>query len=227
MFDATLPDVGAARDRLLVLGPEAAADEDLLLVVAGRRAAAAGLRRLAGRFGGLLRLSRRPPRELAGEPGVGLDDALRLHAALELGRRALVDVAAEGPLDCGAAVHARFRGLARAERETFWVLALDARTRLMRAIRVCEGGLGRCAFRPADLLTPALREGAHSVIVVHNHPSGDPEPSSADVAVTRRIVAAADIVGLRLLDHVVVAAGGYVSLRERGLITPLALPAGD
>jgi len=226
MFQAPMPDLAAARDRLLVHGPEAAADEDLLLLVTGQRAAAAGLRRLAGRFGGLLRLSRRPPRELASEPGVSIDVALRLHAALELGRRALGDVPpSEEPLDSGAAVHARFRGLARAERESFWVLALDARNRLMRAVRVCEGGLARCSLNPAEILTPALREGAFAVVLIHNHPSGDPEPSTSDVAMTRRLASAAELVGVRLLDHVVIAAGGFVSLRERGLVSAMALPA--
>lgn len=217
------PAVAAAREHVLLRGAADVSTGDLLRCLLGRDAAADALSGLLRQLGGLRRLSRRPPRELAGEPGVDIRDAIRVAAAFELGRRGVEDGPNDRPLDSGSAVYARFRGLAQLENETFWALALDARNRLLRAIQVGGGSLAHCVVRPADVLTPVLREGAVSTIVLHNHPSGDPEPSAQDTALTRRLAAAAELVGLRLLDHVVIAAGGYASLRERGWVKPLPL----
>jgi DNA repair protein RadC len=101
------------------------------------------------------------------------------------------------------------------DRETFHVLVLDGKHRLRRRERISEGTLTTSLVHPREVFGLALREGAAALIVAHNHPSGDPEPSSEDLAVTRRLVSAGRLVGVPLLDHVVVAAGGYVSMRER------------
>jgi DNA repair protein RadC len=108
------------------------------------------------------------------------------------------------------------RFLARAEREEFHVVLLDVRGRLLRSVRVAEGSLTQCPVSPRDALRPAIREGAHGLIFVHNHPSGDPSPSAEDLDLTARLRAAAEMVGLLARDHVIVADGGYHSFVEAG-----------
>lgn len=208
----------ALRQRLLVGGPDALSADELLALVLGRSGTADTLRALRERFGGLVGLARRSPRELARAPGLGPAGAARLTAAIALGLRATERLQRGEQLTSSAEVYLRFRALAVRDRESFWALALDTRNRVLRSIRVCEGTLTNCILRPSDVLTPLLRESAAAAIVLHNHPSGDPEPSAQDVELTRRLREAADLVGIRLLDHVIVAADGYTSLRERGYL---------
>jgi DNA repair protein RadC len=108
------------------------------------------------------------------------------------------------------------RHAAFAEREAFHVVLLDVRGRLLRAVQVAEGSLTQCPVSPRDALRPAVREGAHGVVFVHNHPSGDPAPSPEDFDLTERLRAAADLVGVVARDHVIVASGGYYSFVAAG-----------
>jgi DNA repair protein RadC len=113
-------------------------------------------------------------------------------------------------------VHELLRHVAHAERETFHVVLLDVRGRLLRVAQVAEGSLTQCPVSPRDALRPAVREGAHGVVFVHNHPSGDPAPSPEDADLTERLRAAAELVGVVARDHVIVAAGGYYSFVAAG-----------
>lgn len=141
----------------------------------------------------------------------------RLAAAFELGRR--VERATTGPHpllrspgSVAATVAPRLRGLAQ---ETFLALLLDGKHRLRRTYVVSTGTLTTSLVHPREVFGPALRIGAAAVVAVHNHPSGDPEPSGEDLQVTRRLVAVGRLVGIPLIDHVVVADGTFCSLRER------------
>jgi len=96
------------------------------------------------------------------------------------------------------------------------VVLLDVRGRLLKVARVAEGSLTQCPVSPRDALRPAVREGAHGVVFVHNHPSGDPAPSPEDADLTERLRSAAEVVGVAARDHVIVAAGGYYSFVEAG-----------
>jgi DNA repair protein RadC len=109
-------------------------------------------------------------------------------------------------------VAVELRGL---ERERFLVLLLDGKHRLKRREVVSEGTLTTSLVHPREVFRPAVRESAAAVVVVHNHPSGDPEPSLEDVEVTRRLIEAGRLLGIPLLDHVVVGDGRFASLRER------------
>jgi DNA repair protein RadC len=100
--------------------------------------------------------------------------------------------------------------------EEFWVILLDVRGRLLGRRLVSRGSLSQCPVSPRDALRPAVREGAHGVIFVHNHPSGDASPSFEDAELTERLRAAAELVGVVARDHVIVAAGGYYSFVEAG-----------
>jgi DNA repair protein RadC len=143
--------------------------------------------------------------------------AARLAAAFALARRvARSSAAPRQPMRSPALVHAvlapRFQGL---QHETFHALLLDGKHRLRRVQRVSEGTLTSSLVHPREVFAPALRDGAAALIVAHNHPSGDPEPSSEDLAVTRRLIEVGALLGIPLLDHVVIAGERYVSLRER------------
>jgi len=139
--------------------------------------------------------------------------ARRVAAAFELGRRAAEDSIAPASIASSADVATwASRRLCGLDHEELWLLALDGRSRL-RAVRcVAKGGLHGMGVRPADPLRLALRASASGFVLVHNHPSGDPTPSVEDVTFTRRLAAAAVVVGMPLLDHVIVARGGFSSV---------------
>ena len=99
-----------------------------------------------------------------------------------------------------------------ARQESFFVLLLDSRNRLMREVEVSRGSLNQSLVHPREVFGPALREAAASILVLHNHPSGDPRPSRDDLEVTRRLAEAGTILGIRLLDHIVIGAQGFCSL---------------
>lgn len=169
---------------------------------------------------GWVGLSRRAPADLASETGWSPDRCLKLCAVFEVGRN--VELARWQPSEAlrdPAGVHRlmlpRLRGL---EREQFHVLLLDGKHRLQRVSRVSEGTLTTSLVHPREVFRDAVRSAAAAVMVVHNHPSGDPEPSREDLEVTERLVRAGRLLGIPLLDHLVIAEGGYVSLRERGVI---------
>ena len=143
--------------------------------------------------------------------------ANRLAAAFALGRRVQAAARPVRPsLRSADRVHELLapdlRGLSQ---ETFHVLLLDGKHRLLRRQRVSEGTLTSSLVHPREVFGPAVREAAAAVIVAHNHPSGDPEPSAEDLAVTRRLIEAGRILGVPVLDHVVIGDAGCVSIRDR------------
>jgi DNA repair protein RadC len=140
-----------------------------------------------------------------------LVDAFRLARAMASARRAERE-ALRSPRAVYEACEAELRGL---DRETFHAFALDGKHRLLRRYMVSVGTLTTSLVHPREVFRPALRFGAVSLVVVHNHPSGDPEPSPEDEEVTRRLVQAGRVLGVPLLDHVVIGEGRYVSLAER------------
>ncbi len=212
--------IDGPRERLARLGPGALAQDELLGLVltggaAGRNPAAAILRRLE-----LPQLARVSASELAALRGLGLGPAraAAICAAFELGRRVLQAEAPPGQILRSASAAYQFLKprLAHLTSEVFVVLLLDVRLRVLHDVRVAEGTGWACAVQPRDALAPALREGAAAVIFAHNHPSGDPTPSAEDRDLTRRLVAASELLGIRAVDHLVVASTGYSSLRETG-----------
>lgn len=206
------------RERLLAEGPRALSDVELVALVlgAGRRSARATALDLLEAVP-LHELSWAPADAIAACRGIGAARAAAIAAAFELGRRGGWAPPRRGErcLD-PRRVHELMRHAAHAEREGFHVILLDVRGRLQRALQVAEGSLSQCPVSPRDALRPAVREGAHSVVFVHNHPSGDPAPSPEDVDLTERLRAAAELVGVLARDHVIVAAGGYYSFVEAG-----------
>ena len=212
----TPANVRISRARARGLGIESLEVGELLaLVLAPTGGQAAARELLENRQ--LVELSRALPAELERDHGLRPPQALRLAAAFALGRRVLAErPPTRVPMRSAARVHRllepELRGL---KQETFHVLLLDGKHALLRRELVSAGTLTTSLVHPREVLRPAVREGAAAVICAHNHPSGDPEPSPEDLEVTRRLLRAGETVGVPLLDHVVLGAGRFVSLRER------------
>ncbi|HLK93175.1 MAG TPA: DNA repair protein RadC [Polyangia bacterium] len=209
------------RERLAACGAEQLTDSELLAVVLGGgtrgvsalEVAAAVLRGTSGPAG----LLRATPAELSGFSGIGPVRASLILAALELGRRAVASRPARGHRVAGASeVWTYFRGrLAPLSVEEFWALGLDVRHRIQSEQCLARGSLTGVEIHPRDVFRPLIRQAVAAVIFVHNHPSGDPAPSRADVELTTRLREVGDLCGIPVLDHVVVGWEGYTSLAER------------
>ena len=211
---------GRPRERLRDMGAGQLTDAELYALVLGSGTAG----RSAVRTGRAL--ARRPPSELADWPlarwlhvaGIGPARASALCAAFELGRRAAERPAAASAIRGPDDVLVHVRDLARARREHFVVLLLNARHEMQRREVVSIGSLNASIVHPREVFLPAILHSAASVVLVHNHPSGDPEPSEEDLSITRRLVEVGDLVGIGVLDHVVIASRGLVSFRARQLL---------
>jgi DNA repair protein RadC len=159
--------------------------------------------------------------DLVALDGVGPARAARFLACLEFARRASAWPACERPVvstpeDVVALCSTQLRGL---DREHFWALVLSTKNRLLRMVEVSVGSLNASIVHPRELFKEAVRMSAASVVVVHNHPSGDPTPSGADLQLTRRLAKAGEVLGIELLDHIVIGDGGaHVSLRHMGVL---------
>lgn len=214
------------REKLNRNGVGALGDEELLAVVMGHGAGrlpasamASAVLAMAGGVHGLPKLHRSHLERVA---GVGPAQASRIVAAVELGRRTLTTPPSIRPrflrpADLAAYLLPTF-GAYPVER--FGVLLLDTRYRLIGVRLLSVGSVDTSLAHPRELLREALVAGAPVVVAFHNHPSGDPDPSSEDVALTRRLRLAGQVVGVTLLDHVILADVGYRSLREMGLMGP-------
>ncbi len=214
------------RERLFALGSEALADAELvaLLLRTGSRAgdALALATELLAAHGGLQGLARAGARSAAELSGIGPAKTAALRAAVELGRRLAVrrlqaGAAIRSPVDIHRHFHPSLRFLPH---ERFLVVLLDGRHRVLGQELVSQGTLTASLVHPREVFRPALREAAAALVLVHNHPSGDPTPSREDREVTVRLVRAGEILGVPVIDHVVVAERGFCSLREEGAFGP-------
>lgn len=213
------------RERLLRLGPAALTVVELLAIVIGTGTSVADARSVAeqllGEAGGDLHgLARRPAAALAVTAGVGRAKAARINAALELARRLLAEEREpEVPVRSPADVYRWCRpALCDLVVEEFRLLTLDAQNRITRDLLVTRGTLTSSLVHPREVFRQAIAEAAAGVIVVHNHPSGDPTPSAEDRAVTRQLVEAGRLLDLPVYDHVIVGADRYFSFAEAGLL---------
>jgi DNA repair protein RadC len=193
--------------------------EELLALVLGtgnaRRSAVEVARDVLATSGGIVPLSRASSMELARLPGLGLARGSRLVAAFELGRRALLQPSGtaviRAPGDVYDYLWPRLHG---SMQEAFWVLALDARNVVTGEIEISRGSLTGVEVHPREVFRPLIRHAAAAAVVAHNHPSGNPTPSESDLAVTRRLRRAGDLLGIPVIDHVVIGADGYASIAE-------------
>jgi DNA repair protein RadC len=176
-------------------------------------------RELLDRFGSLTDLAARDVSELRAVRGMGMVRSIVLAAAFEVARRLQAEPFAarrviRSPEDVARLYIPRLRG---ARTESFRVLLLNAANQIVREVLVSEGTLTASLVHPREVFRLAITESAAAIIVLHNHPSGNSEPSAEDVAVTRQLVQAGKLLDIPVLDHIIIAGDSYTSLRERGI----------
>ena len=220
-----LPRAERPRERLRDHGASALSAAELIAILVGSgtggRSARTVGEEILGRAGGSLRrLAAEPVARLTAVAGVGTARAVAIHAALELGRRLAAEVREEGaPLRSPREVYAVFGPrLEDLPVEEFHVAVLDAQHRLERDVTVTRGILNSSLVHPREVFREAIAERAAAIILVHNHPSGDPTPSSDDRLVTEQLVAAGRLLDIPVHDHVIVGRGRYTSFAEAGLL---------
>jgi DNA repair protein RadC len=218
------PEGERPRERLLKHGADRLSDAQLLAIIlrtggGGKSALDLAMEILSG-FDDLRGIEHAAPGEFSRFKGMGNAKVAQLKAALELGRRLLAVPVQRGPAfstssDVYAHYHQRLRDL---KKEVFYCAMLDAKNRINKECCVSEGTLTNSLIHPREAFKNAIRESAAAVIFVHNHPSGDPQPSREDIIVTERLVNAGEIVGIKVLDHIIIGDNRYTSMMEEGYI---------
>ena len=218
-----LPSRERPRERLLEYGAGALSTAELLAIIlrTGTRDENVILlsHRILARFGNLAGMVQASTAEMISEHGLGPAKVAQLKAALELGRRMLVESPEERPQIRSPADAANLvmTEMGLLEQEQLRVMLLDTKNRVLTTKTVYQGSLNTSLIRVGELFRDAIRANCASLIVLHNHPSGDPAPSPEDVAVTRQIVDAGKLLDVEVLDHLVIGRQRFVSLKERGL----------
>lgn len=212
------------RSRGSLCGLDKMSDSELLALVIGGAKGRTGeelAREIIDRFGGLLGLCKAASEECMIFDGLGRAASLRLRASLEIGRRA---VTAErmraisivrSPEDVASLMMPQMRDL---DREHFKAILLNAKNGVLRIVTVAIGSLDAALVHPRELFKAAIAASAARIVLVHNHPTGNPEPSAEDRELTARLARCGEILGIELMDHVVMGDSRWVSLRERGII---------
>ena len=212
------------REKLVRLGASALGDNELVAIVLGNGQARASALDLANhlleRAGGIDGLARAREDDLMRVSGIGAARSAQVRAAVELGRRTLTRAGRQRVQITAPRVVAELLLPLYGDRavEQFGVVLLDTKHRVMRTTVVTIGTLDASIVHPRDIFREAIAAGAAAIVVFHNHPSGDPEPSDEDVILTHRLVAAGVLMGIDVLDHVILAGVRYHSMKERGSI---------
>jgi DNA repair protein RadC len=212
------------RERFLTKGPEALSDAECLALLLGAgtsgQTAVDQAQQLLAAFGSLGEIASREVQELAWAARLGIAKAVRLGAASELARRLRARPTAARPRLSSPEEVAGYYGpiLEAKKKEIFRVALLDSQNGLVRDVQVSEGSLSASIVHPREVFRAAILEAAAHLVLVHNHPSGDPTPSKEDIHLTRQLVEAGRLLGLRVHDHVIIGQGRHVSLVQRGLV---------
>ena len=223
-----LPAQERPREKLLTRGVAALTDAEILaiLIRTGTRGSNAVqlAHQLLGRYGSLAQIARASVSELAHLKGMGSAKAIQLTAAFAIGTRLAAEEFGGESLDSPLAIHRLLaHELRMLDRESLRTVLLDTRYRLIAVHEVSKGTLNESLAHPREIFKPAITFSAYAIVVVHNHPSGDPRPSEADIRLTRKFAEAAQLLQISLLDHVIIGAGqagqpGYFSFKEAGII---------
>jgi DNA repair protein RadC len=212
------------RSRGVLRGLETAGETELIALVIGscnHRSGGAIAQELIDRFGGLAGVGGAAVEELMAFEGLGPASAIRLKASFELGRRCIISIRegairnVRAPEDAAALMTVEMRGL---DREHFKAILLDTKNGIRKVVTVAVGSLNAALVHPRELFKAAVSASAAGIILVHNHPTGNPEPSVEDTELTLRFVKCGELMGIELVDHIVIGGDRFVSMRERGLI---------
>jgi DNA repair protein RadC len=217
-----IPKVDRPREKLEKHGVEVLTDTELLAIILGTgkkgESALKVADRLLRKYGkkGLAGVGLMSLEEIS---GVGLAKASKLVAAFELGRRLLLPQEEEDDIFTSPKdVFKSVKEVRKAKKEHFIVFYLNTRNRVIKKETISIGNLNASIVHPREVFEPAVRESAASVILAHNHPSGDATPSDDDIQLTKRLVKAGEIMGIEVLDHLVIVEKGYVSFKDQGLL---------
>jgi len=219
-----LPEELFPRERLFQHGPERLSNAEILAILLRTGSKGENVLDLAERIlaecQGLSGLARLTVHELARFHGLGKAKAAEVKAALELGRRAASTDPASRPVvnspqDVAHLVMEEMRHL---DREHFRVMSLTTKNHVLGIDQISVGSLNSSLVHPRECFKEAIRRNANAIILLHNHPSGDPSPSREDVEVTKRLMAGGDILGIQVLDHVIIGDNRYISIKERGIL---------
>jgi DNA repair protein RadC len=214
----------ALRSRGVLRGLESVSDSELLALVIGEARGRGGeliARELIDRFGDLAGVGKAAAEEYMSFDGVGRAASLRIKASFELGRRAITMTrereirTARSPGDVAALMIPEMREL---DREHFKAILLNTKNGILRIVTIAVGSLNAALVHPRELFKAAVAASAAGVILVHNHPTGNPEPSTEDRELTGRFARCGDLLGIELVDHIVIGGARWVSMRERGII---------
>jgi DNA repair protein RadC len=219
-----LPEELLPRERLCQLGPEALSNSEILAIllrtgIKGENVLTLSERIIAG-AGGLSGLGKLTVHELAQIHGLGKAKSAEIKAALELGRRSVsLDPMSRpivnSPQDVAHIVMEEMRYL---DREHFRVISLSTKNHVLGISSISIGSLNSSLVHPRECFKEAIRRNSNAIILLHNHPSGDPTPSKEDIDVTRRLMDGGKILGIEVLDHVIIGDNRYISLKERGIL---------
>jgi DNA repair protein RadC len=220
------PESDRPREKLLSNGASGLSETDLLAIVLRNGNGSTGqsaidhARVLLKQFNGLRGIDEATVAELTQVKGIGPAKAAVIKASLELARRLGGEKWQAGePLRSAEDVFRHFHEpLGREKRELFYVVLLNNKNRKIRDVKISEGSLTASLVHPREVYNPVIRDSAAAVIFVHNHPSGDPAPSPEDIEITRRLKEVGEVMGVRVLDHVVIGHERYFSFSDRGLL---------
>jgi DNA repair protein RadC len=214
------------REKLLDKGAQALSETELLAIILRIGNASTGesaidhARLLLSRFGGLRGIDEASASELSDVKGIGPAKVAQMKASLEIGRRLGNQKWQPGAaLRSPEEVFHHFRDIfGKEKRELFYVVLLDNKNKKIRDVKISEGSLTASLVHPREVYNPVIRDSAAAVIFVHNHPSGDPAPSPEDIEITRRLKQVGEVLGVRVLDHIVIGHDRYFSFSDKGLL---------
>jgi len=218
------PEDERPRERLLKYGAHTLSEAQLMAILlrtgGGGKSALDLAIELLNSFGDLRKIESASLGEFATIKGIGEAKVAQLKAAFEIGRRMIETLSQKGPVfssgqDVYVYYYPRFKNL---KKEVFYCALLDAKNRVFKESKISEGTLTNSLIHPREAFRDAIKESAASVIFVHNHPSGDPGPSREDILMTERLASVGEIIGIKVLDHVIIGEERYTSMMERGYI---------
>ncbi len=217
------PEEERPRERLMMHGPGALSDAQLLAIIirngrSGRTAVDLG-RDLLETFGSLAGVQQAAIKEICGVKGIGPAKAAEIKAAMELGRRYQKPSLAGASFCSSADVVVYYRPRMKdLKQETFRCVLLDTKNKIIREEVISLGSLSAAIVHPRDSFKSAIRESAAAVIFVHNHPSCDVKPSQEDILLTKRLVQAGEVLGIRVLDHIIIGDADHFSFKDGGMM---------
>ncbi|MFQ3574348.1 MAG: DNA repair protein RadC [Thermodesulfovibrionales bacterium] len=219
-----MPEEERPRERLIKGGVDSLSNAQLIAIIlrtgCGQKNALALAMELINNFGSLNNIANASVRELKSIKGMGNAKIAQIKASFELGKRLFSETPRYDKVfrdsdDVYKYIFPRFHGIMK---EIFYCLMLDIKNRLISESQISVGSLSESLVHPREAFKDAIKMSAASVIFIHNHPSGDPEPSDADITITERLKKTGDIVGIKLLDHIIIGKNRFVSMKSKGFI---------